>query len=61
MDPEDEDDMRLVRASASLLSDLVASLPKLFWKRSVENGQSKTVHRLVKIKDLEYVIKLVGS
>ena len=32
--PDDDDDLKLVKASAGLLADFEASLPKVLWKVS---------------------------
>jgi tubulin-specific chaperone D len=56
---DEEDDLKLVKASAGLLVDLETSLPKLFWKPS-KNGHGRgTLHKTVKQRDLSYVINLV--
>jgi hypothetical protein len=59
--PDDEDDLKLVKASAGLLNDLEASLPKLLWKRSKTGTGHGPVHKWVKHRDLEYVIRLVRT
>ena len=56
---DDEDDLKLVKASAGLLSDLETALPKLLWKPSNTGSGHRRVHSQVKRRDLEYVIKLV--
>ena len=57
--PDDEDDLKLVKASASLLSDLEAAIPKLL-RKPPKNGSSQgQVHTQVRRRDLDYVIKLV--
>ena len=57
--PDDEDDLKLIQASAGLLSDLEAALPKLFWKASKNKSDGRRVHTYIKRKDLEYIIRLV--
>ncbi len=57
--PDDEDDLTLVQASAGLLSDLEAALPKLLWKTQKNKSDDRRVHVLVKRRDLDYVIRLV--
>ncbi|KAL1303547.1 hypothetical protein AAFC00_006919 [Neodothiora populina] len=52
---EEDDDIRLVRASASLLDDLEHSLPRLLWKAKPQ----KRVHQLVRKKDLNHVLQLI--
>ena len=59
--PDEEDDLKLVKASAGLLLDLEAALPKLLWKRKTSVGDRKRVHTQVKQRDLAYVIHLVTS
>ena len=57
--PEDEDELKLAKQSAGLLSDLEAALPKLFWKASKISSNVPRVHTQVKRRDLDYVIRLV--
>jgi hypothetical protein len=57
--PDDEDDLKLVQASAGLLSALEAALPKLLWKASKNQSNRRRVHIEVKRRDLDYVIRLV--
>ncbi|KAF2861732.1 hypothetical protein K470DRAFT_214232, partial [Piedraia hortae CBS 480.64] len=52
---DDDDDLKLVKASASLLSDLKESLPKLLWKP----GKPRRAHRQVRKNDLDHVTKLI--
>ena len=59
MDDGEDDELRLVRASASLLADLEASIPKLLWKLSRSSTGHLQVHRYVKEKELAYVKTLV--
>lgn len=59
--PDDEDDLKLVKASAGLLFDLEAALPKLLWKAKKNDTNLQRVHTRVKRRDLNYVINLVGS
>jgi hypothetical protein len=54
MAAEVDDDLRLMRASAGLLSDLQIALSKLLWKR-----EAKGVHQLVRTRDLDHVVQLV--
>jgi tubulin-specific chaperone D len=56
--PDEEGDLKLVKASAGLLLDLEAALPKLLWKRKT-SSEGKRVHSQVKQRDLDYVIRLV--
>lgn len=52
---QDDDDIQLIRASASLLQDLEQSLPHLLWK----DKQRTRVHHLVRLRDLDHVLQLV--
>jgi len=54
MAAEVDDDLKLMRASAGLLSDLHVAIQKLLWKRG-----DKRVHHLVRLRDLDHVIQLV--
>lgn len=56
---EDDDDLRLVKASATLLADLEDALPKILWKPA-KSGNGRKVHTRVKRRDLDHVIHLVG-
>ena len=56
---EDEDDLKLVQASAGLLSDLEVALPKLLWNPSKTGSSHGRVHTQVKRRDLDHVIELV--
>lgn len=58
---EDDTDaeLKLVKASAGLLSDLQDALPKLLWRPSKTTGRRGRVHSQVKRRDLDYVLKLV--
>jgi hypothetical protein len=57
--PDDEDDLKLAKQSAGLLSDLEAALPRVLWKASKNSGNVPRVHTQVKRRDLDYVIRLV--
>ncbi|KAF1348011.1 armadillo-type protein [Delphinella strobiligena] len=54
MASQDDDDLRLIRASNSLLEDLERSLPRLLWK-----SKTNRVHQLVRLRDLDYVLQLI--
>nr|OQO24217.1 hypothetical protein B0A51_07608 [Rachicladosporium sp. CCFEE 5018] len=56
---DEDDDIRLVRASATLLSDLESSLLKVLWKKSITGRSHGAVHSRVRSKDLAYIISLV--
>ena len=59
--PDDDADLKLVKASATLLSDLEDALPKLLWRPSKNATGKGRVHTQVKRKDLDNVLKLVRS
>ena len=60
MEPnEEEDDVKLARASAGLLADLESCLPKVLWKPCRNDGERGRVHSYVRRKDVDYVINLV--
>ncbi|KAM0716870.1 hypothetical protein Q7P37_006722 [Cladosporium fusiforme] len=57
---DEEDDVRLAKASAGLLTDLELHLPKLLWKSSRrDNNSHDSVHSRVRRKDLDYIINLI--
>jgi hypothetical protein len=58
---EEDDDIKLAKASAGLLADLESCLPKLLWKPSRTKAERGRVHSHVRRKDLDYVINLVCS
>ena len=58
-DDDDDTDLKLVRASLGLLSDLESSLPKVLWNRSKAGSDLGRVHTRVKQQDLDYIVKLV--
>ncbi|KAK0253227.1 hypothetical protein LTR91_011040 [Friedmanniomyces endolithicus] len=56
---DDDDDLKLGQASASLLSALELALPRLLWRRSETGSDHGAVHTRAKRRDLDYVIKLI--
>ncbi|KAK3066471.1 hypothetical protein LTR53_017174, partial [Teratosphaeriaceae sp. CCFEE 6253] len=56
---DDDDELKLIQASANLLTDLEAALPKILWRLNKSDGQRGHVHSRVKRRDLDYVIKLI--
>lgn len=56
---EEDNDVKLARASAGLLADLEASLPKLLWKTSRTSSAERRFHSCVRRRDLDYVLNLV--
>jgi len=61
MEANDEDeDVKLARASAGLLADLESCLQKVLWKKPTQNNITHgRVHSRVRQKDLDYLINLV--
>lgn len=55
---EDDDDLKLAKASAGLLSDLERDLPKILWKAKFQHGR-KQAHTQVKSRDLDRIISYV--
>lgn len=60
MNTTEDEDIKLQRASASLLSDLQALLDRVLWKLKVENSGYGQIHRRVREADLDRVISLVA-
>ena len=60
MNTTEDEDIKLQRASASLLSDLQALLDRVLWKLKVENSGYGQIHRRVREADLERIISLVA-
>lgn len=59
---DDDEDVKLARASAGLLSDLELCLPKVLWKKPAQNhAVHGRGHSRVRQKDLDYIINLVCS
>ena len=58
MEAMEEDDLKLLRASASLLKNLQVLLSRMLWKTSKDTGAT-VVHRLVREKDLDRAISKV--
>ncbi|KAK5709326.1 hypothetical protein LTR17_019897 [Elasticomyces elasticus] len=56
---DDDADLKLVQASASLLSDLESALPKLLWRPSKTEGKHGPVHSRAKRRDHDYIINLI--
>lgn len=55
----EEDDLKLLRASVGLLTDLQYLLHRILWKTSKDTGTS-VVHRLVRERDLDRAISKVN-
>ena len=58
---DDDEDLKLIKASAALLTDLEDALPKLLWKRAGRGQDYGRVHSQVRQQDLDHVIKLVRN
>jgi hypothetical protein len=58
MEATEEDDLKLLRASVGLLTDLQVFLGRILWKTSKDTGTT-LVHRLVREKDLDRAISKV--
>lgn len=58
---EDDSDLKLVKASSTLLADLEKALLRLLWRPSRTGFGHGRVHSQVKNRDLEYVLKLVRN
>ncbi|OJD35564.1 beta-tubulin cofactor d [Diplodia corticola] len=59
MDAIDDEDIRLQRASAGLLSDLRSSLGKILWKSTPASAGHRRIHRLVRQRDLDRLLSFV--
>lgn len=58
MERADEDDLKLLRASTGLQTDLKVLLKRILWKTSKDTNQI-IVHRLVRTRDLDRTIARV--
>jgi hypothetical protein len=56
--PEDDQDVKLQRASHELLADLQASLDPFLWK-STRSGKRK-IRRRVRVRETDRLVALVG-
>lgn len=56
---DDEDDLKLIKASAGLLADLEHDLPRLLFKPSKSRPGHQRAHTRVKKRDLDRVVNLV--
>ncbi|KAF2103374.1 hypothetical protein NA57DRAFT_63931 [Rhizodiscina lignyota] len=59
MDTTEDDDIRLQKASASLITDLISVLDTILWRRRAHVSDKRRVHRLVRRRDLEKAIALI--
>ena len=57
MDKEEDDESLTFKASATLLQEIEAALPKILWKQ--RPGQSRQVHRYVRWRSLDHVVGLI--
>jgi hypothetical protein len=60
MDSTEDDDLKLQRASASLLSDLEKLLPKLLWKKQHGSDPAK-IRSQIREMDMYRIFVLVCS
>lgn len=56
---DEEDDLRLVKASATLLAELEQDLPKLLWKTRKPEHRQRRVHTQIRRRDLDRITSLV--
>ncbi|KAM3424257.1 hypothetical protein BST61_g11203 [Cercospora zeina] len=56
---EDDDDLKLIKASAGLLADLEADLPKVLWHRAKTPSARRRAHKYVRRRDLNRLIELI--
>ncbi|KAF2217171.1 hypothetical protein CERZMDRAFT_32058 [Cercospora zeae-maydis SCOH1-5] len=56
---EDDDDLKLIKASAGLLADLEADLPKVLWHKHKTTSDRRRAHRYVKRRDLNRLVQLI--
>lgn len=55
---EDDDDLKLAKASTGLLFDLERNLPRILWKAKSQPGRIQA-HTQVKRRDLDRIISYV--
>jgi hypothetical protein len=60
MDPVDDADIKLVKASSELIVDIHSLLKRILWKRVGEDERGK-VHRVAKERDLTRLISKVSK
>lgn len=60
-DTGEDDDLAVLKASASLLSDLEASLPRVLYKTPKLGTSRGAIHCRVRQRDLDHLVKLVCS
>lgn len=56
---EDDDDLKLIKASAGLLADLESDLPKVSWHEFKIPSAGRRAHKYVKRRDLNRLVQLV--
>ncbi|EME40851.1 hypothetical protein DOTSEDRAFT_55945 [Dothistroma septosporum NZE10] len=56
---DDDDDLKLAKASLGLLNSLERDVPKLLYKSSPIDSRIKRVHKRVKRRDLDHVVNLI--
>lgn len=61
MEVEDDEDLKLVKASGALLDDLEKNIPRLLWKPKKKSGDGRRVHQYAKRLDCHNLVQLVGG
>ncbi|KAI7283739.1 hypothetical protein KC345_g2748 [Hortaea werneckii] len=56
---DDDADLRLIKASSTLLSDLQDALPKALWRPSKTDSAHGRVHSQVRQRDLDNILQLI--
>ena len=56
---DEDDDIKLAKASIGLLDSLEQDLPKLLYKSSPTGSRNNRVHTRVRRRDLDHVVNLV--
>jgi hypothetical protein len=60
MEPAEDDDVKLVRASSELIADIHALLTRILWKKTAKDERRK-VHRVAKERDLTRLLSKVAQ
>ena len=60
MEPVDDADIKLVKSSSELISDIHSLLKRILWKRVGDDGRVK-VHRVAREKDLGRLFSKVSN
>ncbi|CAK1358262.1 unnamed protein product [Cercospora beticola] len=56
---EDDDDLKLIKASAGLLADLESDLPQVLWHKLKTPSARRRAHKYVKRRDLNRLVQLI--